>query len=63
MQLFLSHGRKDALAGSVKKAMIQALLLTYICLYVSFGGAGFMLYMPTFKACEELGILWEQNLQ
>lgn len=62
MQPFLSHRRKDALAGSVKKPMIQALLLTYICLYVSFGGAGFMFYMPTFKACEVLGTLFEQNL-
>lgn len=62
MQPCLSHSRKDVLAGSVKQAMIQALLLTYICLYVSFGGAGFMLYMPTFKACEELGTLCEQNL-
>lgn len=62
MQPFLLHSRKDVFPGSVKQAMIQALLLTYICLYVSFGGAGFMLYMPTFKACEELGTLCDQNL-
>lgn len=62
MQPFLLHSRKDVLADSVKQAVIQALLLAYICSYVSFGGAGFMLYMPTFKACEELGTLCEQNL-
>lgn len=62
MQPFLLNSRKDVLAGNVKQAIIQALLLTYICLYVSFGGAAFMLYMPTFKACEELGTLCEQHL-
>lgn len=62
MQPFLLHSRKDVLAVSVKQAVIQTPLLTYICLYVSFGRADFMLYMPTFKVCEELGTLCEQNL-
>lgn len=62
MQSFILHSRKDVLAGSVKQAMLQALLLAYICLYVSFGGADFMFCVLTFKACEELGTLCEENL-